>query len=71
MTRVLIVSEAADEDINGYIAYTNERSPEAARRFLVALHHAFAQLLSMPEIGHVWRAGIQRNRGSVFAVSSL
>lgn len=54
MTRDLIVSEAADEDINGYITYTNERRPEAARRFVAALRHAFAQLLSMPEIGHVW-----------------
>lgn len=54
MTRDLIVSEPADEDINAYIAYTNERSPEAARRFLVALRHAFELLLSTPEIGHVW-----------------
>jgi len=54
VTRDLIVSESADEDINGYIAYTNERNPEAARRFLAALRHAFERLRSMPEIGHSW-----------------
>ncbi len=54
MKRDLIVSEAADDDINGYLVYTNERSPEAARRFLAALRRAFEQLLSMPEMGHAW-----------------
>ncbi len=56
VSRDLIVSESADEDINGYIAYTNERNAEAARRFLAALRRALEQLLSMPEIGHVWEA---------------
>ncbi len=55
----LIVSAAADEDINGYISYTNERSPNAARRFLAALRVAFDRILSMPEIGHVWETDRQ------------
>ncbi|MFN8628659.1 MAG: type II toxin-antitoxin system RelE/ParE family toxin [Candidatus Binatia bacterium] len=54
MTRDIIVSGAADEDINGCIACTNGRNSEAARRFLAALRHAFERLRSMPETGHTW-----------------
>ena len=54
VTRDLIVSEPADDDINEYLAYLNERNPEAARRFLQALHQACDRLLSLPDVGHVW-----------------
>lgn len=54
MTRELIVTEPADQDIDGYIGYLAARSPDAARRFLRDLHQALHRLLSMPQIGHVW-----------------
>jgi plasmid stabilization system protein ParE len=54
VSRELIVTEPADDDINVYIARLNERNPDAARRFLRALGHAFDRLLSVPQVGHVW-----------------
>jgi len=54
VSRELIVTEPADDDINLYIARLNERNPDAARRFLRALAHAFDRLLSLPQVGHVW-----------------
>lgn len=54
MTRGLIVSGPADEDIDEYIGYLAARNPEAARRFLRELRTACGRLLSMPQIGHLW-----------------
>lgn len=54
MTRELIVTEPADQDIDGYIEYLSARNPDAARRFLRDLRQAFDRLLSMPQVGHVW-----------------
>lgn len=54
MTRELIVTEPADEDIDGYIEYLAERNPDAARRFLRELRHACDRLLSTPQVGHIW-----------------
>ena len=36
MSRELIVTEPADEDIDGYIAYLAARNPDAACRVIVA-----------------------------------
>ncbi len=54
MTHELIVTEPADQDIDGYIAYLAERNPDAARRFIRDLRQAFDRLLSIPQLGHVW-----------------
>lgn len=54
MTRELIVSGPADEDIDEYIGYLAARNTEAARRFLRDLREACNRLLSMPQIGHLW-----------------
>ena len=55
VTRELIVSGPADDDINEYLDYVNERNPAAARRFLQALHQAYDRLLSLPDVGHLWK----------------
>jgi plasmid stabilization system protein ParE len=54
VTRELIVTEPADEEIDGYIEYLAARNPDAARRFLRDLRHALDRLLSLPQVGHVW-----------------
>ena len=54
MKREVIVTEPAEEDIDGYIEYLAGRNPDAARRFLRDLRQAFDRLLSMPQIGHAW-----------------
>jgi plasmid stabilization system protein ParE len=54
VTRELILTEPADQDIDGYIEYLAARNPDAARRFLRDLRQALERLLAMPEIGHVW-----------------
>ncbi len=54
VTRELIVSGPADDDINEYLDYVNERNPAAARRFLQALHQAYDRLLLLPDVGHLW-----------------
>jgi len=55
VTRELTITEPADQDINGYTEYLAARNPDAARRFLRDLRQALDRLLSMPQIGHVWK----------------
>jgi plasmid stabilization system protein ParE len=54
VTRDLIVSGPADDDIDEYLDYLNERNPAAARRFLQAFRQGCDRLLSFPELGHLW-----------------
>lgn len=63
MTRDLIVSGPADDDIDEYLDYLNERNPAAARRFLRAFHQACDRLLSFPELGHLWETRRESLKG--------
>ena len=50
MSRI-VISAQADADIDGHVAYLEERNPDAAYRFLVAVHAELAQLAEHRELG--------------------
>ena len=57
MTRTLVVTEVADENIDEQLAFFAGKDPDLARRFLAALYDdAFPALLRFPEMGTAWKS---------------
>lgn len=52
MTPALRIAPAADVDVDEQFFYLAQRSPDAARRFLLATERTFEELLRTPRAGH-------------------
>jgi len=57
VTRTLVVTEVADENIDEQLVFFAGEDPDLARRFLSALYdNAFPALLRFPQVGTRWKS---------------
>src|SRR5687767_11389857 len=54
MTRQVVSSPLAEEDLQGISEYIAQRNPVAAKRFLKYIRKTFATLAALPGLGAAW-----------------